>query len=170
MNQDHSGAASPLDRQVKRDMVCVRANQSIGEMIDGEMRHFGKGETFHLPASRVRVLGDMVEIIPGGDGPALTITTHPTSRAIRRASTTTFSVTTVGGSSPLKYQWYFNNAVIQGATSPDCSIVGADLTNTGDYFVVVSDPFGSVVSAKATLVVTSAPEPLKARTDFLAPD
>ncbi len=51
---------TPVNRAVTRDMVRVRANEPIGEEIDGDMCRFAKGEEFALPAARAAVLGPLI--------------------------------------------------------------------------------------------------------------
>jgi hypothetical protein len=54
------------------------------------------------------------------------------------------------GTAPFDYQWYFNGAPV-GPDSATLSVTGPQDTDTGSYFVVVSNSWGSVTSAVATL-------------------
>lgn len=60
-------ALEPVNRMVQRGSVRVRARQSIGEVIAGEMRRFEKGEVFDCPAERVPAVADSVEVLPDGE-------------------------------------------------------------------------------------------------------
>jgi pectate lyase len=67
-----------------------------------------------------------------------------------------FSVA-AGGSSPFRYQWYFNtNSAIPNATNTLLAIANVQVTNTGIYSVIVFNTAGSATSSYAPLVVTAA--------------
>jgi Lysyl oxidase/Concanavalin A-like lectin/glucanases superfamily/Immunoglobulin I-set domain/Immunoglobulin domain len=86
------------------------------------------------------------------------ITAQPGSQAVTAGDNPVFAVT-ASGSSPVGYQWQFNGANLSnggqfsGAATPALMITDAQPTNAGGYSVVVSNPFGSVTSAVATLTV-----------------
>jgi hypothetical protein len=84
------------------------------------------------------------------------ITSQPQGLAVSQGDSASFSVT-AGGDSPLSYQWQFNSSIINGATNSSYSIAVAQATNGGTYRVLVSNPFGSVLSSNAVLTVNSAP-------------
>jgi hypothetical protein len=52
------------NRAVTTNQVRVRAQEPLGEIIDGEMHRFAKGDEFALPADRVKALGPLVEPLP----------------------------------------------------------------------------------------------------------
>jgi GH25 family lysozyme M1 (1,4-beta-N-acetylmuramidase) len=58
-----------------------------------------------------------------------------------------------GGKGVLNYQWFFNSSKISGATNTTLTIAGAQLTNAGNYSVIVSNTFGSVTSSIVSLTV-----------------
>ena len=60
---------------------------------------------------------------------------------------------TVGldGSFPLACQWQFNGANLPGATGPELSLTNVQVANLGEYRLVVSNAFGAVTSAPASL-------------------
>jgi hypothetical protein len=83
------------------------------------------------------------------------IVTQPQSQVILSGNNVSFSVVVAGGTQPYTYQWYFNNAVIGGATSSTYSITPATGGNTGIYKVIIHDANGQeLISNNATLVVT----------------
>ena len=86
---------------------------------------------------------------------APTITTAPQSQTNSFGATVGFTVVAVG-SSPLAYQWFFTNS-IPGATNASLVIPNVTMTNAGNYFVIVTNAFGSATSAPARLTVTFAP-------------
>jgi hypothetical protein len=85
-----------------------------------------------------------------------TIVIQPQSQVVVAGSNAMFSVTG-RGASPLGYQWYFNGAVLNGATGATFQVTGAQPTNEGNYFVVVSNSLGSVTSIMAGLTVLVPP-------------
>jgi len=69
----------------------------------------------------------------------------------------TFTVAVVG-EDPLNYQWRFNGAAINNATNASHTIPSVQGIDQGDYTVVVTNAWGAVTSAVATLSVISCPD------------
>jgi hypothetical protein len=84
------------------------------------------------------------------------IATQPQSQSVVVGGSVQFSVVAGGTPTPI-YQWYFNSSPFNGATTDTLSITSVRSTDAGDYTVVVTNPLGSVTSAKATLTVSAAP-------------
>jgi endonuclease/exonuclease/phosphatase family metal-dependent hydrolase len=84
------------------------------------------------------------------------IVTQPQSQTNAVGATITFSVE-AGGSGTLACQWQFNGTNIAGATANPLVLVNAQLTNNGDYSVIVTNLFGSVISSNAVLLLTNVP-------------
>ena len=82
-----------------------------------------------------------------------TITAQPQSRVVLAGSDTAFSVAAAAGTAPLSYQWQKNNANLAGATNPSLTLTSVQLTNAGDYRVVITNIVGSVTSSVANLDV-----------------
>ena len=59
------------------------------------------------------------------------------------------------GSGPLSYQWLTDGSPIDGATNAAYAVANVQTNNAGLYRVVVSNEFGSVTSAPATLIVNT---------------
>jgi uncharacterized protein YpmS len=83
---------------------------------------------------------------------------QPTNQIAMPGSTSTNSFSVLaGGEAPVSYQWLINgtnlsdNGNISGSTSNILSVVGASTNTLGSYSVVVSNTYGSVTSALATL-------------------
>ncbi|MEJ0089362.1 MAG: immunoglobulin domain-containing protein [Limisphaerales bacterium] len=69
---------------------------------------------------------------------------------------TSFSVTATGAS-PLSYQWFFADTNIPGATGNVFTINNVQATNAGNYFVIVTNLYGSATSSVAVLTVNLSP-------------
>jgi Tol biopolymer transport system component len=83
--------------------------------------------------------------------PLPTIKTNPVSRTALPGENITFDVT-AGGTAPLRYQWSFNGTNILAATNSTLLLTNVQLTNAGNYFVVVTNRFGAVTSSPALLM------------------
>lgn len=85
------------------------------------------------------------------------ITTQPANDTVAVGQTGFFAVVATG-SAPLAYQWKKNGIVIAGATAASYTTPPATTAdNFAQFTVTVSNGAGSVTSAIAVLVVTSAP-------------
>lgn len=80
------------------------------------------------------------------------ITVQPTSQAAVVNSSVTLTVA-VKGTTPFSYQWYFNSNVITGATDNALTLANVQATNSGIYFVVISNSAGFATSTNAWLDV-----------------
>lgn len=85
-----------------------------------------------------------------------TITRQPTNITIFEGITANFAVQ-VTGTAPLFYQWFFNTTPLIGKTSAAFSIGNAQIPDSGNYLVIVSNAFGAVTSSVATLTVNPRP-------------
>lgn len=76
----------------------------------------------------------------------------PTNLTVLSGQPAVFTAT-AAGQAPLKYQWRFNSLPIPGATSNVFTILAAQLTNSGNYSVVVTNTTGAGTSSVAVLTV-----------------
>ena len=87
-----------------------------------------------------------------------TITNQPASRTNNAATAASFSVV-LSGTAPFAYQWQkagvnmTNGGVISGSTTATLNISSVTNGNAGAYDVVITNSFGSITSAVATLTV-----------------
>jgi len=82
------------------------------------------------------------------------ITVQPTNQTVLAGSSPVFSVS-VAGSGPFGYLWYVaSNNLVQSGTSSTLTLPCVFTNNAGSYTVVVTNAWGSVTSAVATLTVT----------------
>lgn len=85
------------------------------------------------------------------------IITQPTSIFVALGGSGTFTVD-ASGTSPLTYQWYKQDSgPILGATSPSITLSPVTLLDNGSYYVIITNPYGSVTSNIVTLTVVTAP-------------
>jgi hypothetical protein len=91
-----------------------------------------------------------------------TITSQPVSQIAGVSSNVTFSFGVNAGHSPYSpynsesetyYQWFNTNSILINQTGSLLTLENVQLTNSGGYFVVVSNSFGSVTSSIANLIV-----------------
>jgi hypothetical protein len=83
------------------------------------------------------------------------IVTQPASVSSFTGGTAAF-VVGANGTSPLCYQWFFNNALMDGQTNKTLLLDSLKSERNGNYQVVITNGFGSVTSAVASLVVNGA--------------
>jgi outer membrane protein assembly factor BamB len=92
----------------------------------------------------------------------VTINSQPASQSVLIGASVEFRVT-AQGSYPLTWQWLRNGAALieggrfQGVKGAVLRITSAELTDAGDYQVVVSNSLGAVDSATAVLTVRRPP-------------
>ena len=85
------------------------------------------------------------------------ITSQPASQLAAVGSSPSFSVA-VAGSGPFGYEWFFAGTnLIQAGTNSSLMLPGISTNNAGNYTVVITNAYGSVTSAIATLTVAALP-------------
>ena len=89
-------------------------------------------------------------------GPAVVIT-QPISAAVNQGSAFTNTVV-AGGGAPYLYQWYTNGVALVHATNASLIINPVEPYNAStNYYVVITNLYGVVTSASASLTVFSVP-------------
>lgn len=84
------------------------------------------------------------------------IATQPSNLVTAPGGNATFTVVALGNGT-LSYQWEFNGTNIALATNTSYTVTNAQITNQGNYAVVVSNTAGSTASSNATLTVNAPP-------------
>ncbi|MEN9574263.1 MAG: hypothetical protein RL514_2118 [Verrucomicrobiota bacterium] len=84
------------------------------------------------------------------------IVTQPLSQSVVVGVTVNFTVV-AAGDLPLTYQWRFNGVPISGATGTTLALPNVQAAQSGDYSVVVTNPYGTATSVNATLSAKTAP-------------
>lgn len=84
------------------------------------------------------------------------ITSQPVNKTVNIApawnTSASFNVTATG-TEPLQYQWRFNGVPLSGQTNATLTIDPVQLTNDGNYTVVITNAYGIVTSSVASLTV-----------------
>jgi len=82
------------------------------------------------------------------------ITQQPTNQTVIQSSNATFNVTISTNSAlPLSYQWNFNGTNISWATNATLTLTNVQSNQAGDYAVLVTNVYGSILSSNAVLNV-----------------
>jgi len=88
---------------------------------------------------------------------APSILTQPTTSSFVIENNATTLFVTAGGDLPLDYQWLINGTPITGATNSSINFSNTLFNNRGNYSVIVSNPYGSVTSSVAMVLVRAQP-------------
>ena len=83
------------------------------------------------------------------------ILNQPQSQTIFKGSSATFDIGVLGAQ-PLSYQWQFNGADLPSATNRLLVVSNAQLTDSGNYRLLVTNAYGGVTSSVAVLTVNDA--------------
>ena len=79
------------------------------------------------------------------------ITQQPANQTVAVGGTLSLGVT-VSGTTPV-YQWFKDSRFLVGATNPTLAIANAGMTNSGLYYVAVTNSGGMVISLPASVMV-----------------
>ena len=126
---------------------------------DGASRYFA-GNLCHVALytnalSPAQVLNHYYfALLNAGPGTSVPIiVTQPQSQPSYVGGTATFSVSAVSGL-PMTNQWYFGSTPLTGQTNSTLTLTNLQLTNAGNYSVVVGNANGTTNSASATLTIS----------------
>src|SRR5688572_15825580 len=86
------------------------------------------------------------------------ISTNPRPQFAWEGRRVTLSVSATG-TPPLAYQWQFNGTDLRQGTNRVLAMNQVNLTNDGNYQVVIADGSGVTTSKVARLMVRGRPEP-----------
>lgn len=85
------------------------------------------------------------------------LSSQPDGQTLLAGTSATFSVQ-AAGSTPLRYQWLRDGSPISGATNAVYTIATAQVSDAGNYSVIVTNALGTVTSSNAVLAVYAAPQ------------
>jgi hypothetical protein len=81
---------------------------------------------------------------------------EPSDKLAFEQQDVTLSVIAIG-SAPLTYQWYYEGFELPGETNRQLTLSRVSIDQQGQYYVVVSNPFGEVTSKTVNLTVVAPP-------------
>ena len=101
---------------------------------------------------------NQLSLYRNNNSPAPVISFQPQNQSVLVGANPAFTVTVVSPVS-VTYHWYFSNlsGAISGATSASLTLTNVQASQSGSYFVVVSNIYGSVTSTNAILTVHVPP-------------
>jgi M6 family metalloprotease-like protein len=114
--------------------------------------HWWSGQPSGLVLRDFSALGLSMTFVVGTNDPAPIIVKHPSTLTVVPGQTATFTAA-ASGFSPLYYQWRKDGAAIAGATQSAYLIVNVQPADVAEYSVTVTNAYGTVTSASASLVV-----------------
>src|ERR1035438_4877436 len=82
------------------------------------------------------------------------IVTQPSSQLGSPGGNVTFHVVATG-TPTLRYQWQLNNGNLMNATNSALTLTNLQITNNGNYRVVVSNAYGHAMSTGASPLVVN---------------
>jgi hypothetical protein len=132
------------------DTVTLKATTNAGTYF------FGWAQDASGTNNPFTVLMTTNKIIQASFGVAPTVGILPLNLTVLAGSNALLSAN-AAGLPPLVYQWQNNNGDIAGATNAILTLSNIQPTNAGNYFVVVTNSFGSVTSALATVMMIGFP-------------
>src|SRR5262249_8936593 len=81
-----------------------------------------------------------------------TFVAQPANQQVFQNTKAEFSPT-VRGAPPLNYQWLFNGGPMPGQTNSTLTIASAQISDTGSYSLIASNPVGAVTSSVVSLAL-----------------
>ena len=98
---------------------------------------------------------DQVSFVPGGTPPY--VAKNPTNQIVLRGSSAALNASALG-TPPFNFQWQLNGTNMAGATNAALTIDNAQLSNEGNYTLVVSNAFGTTSTTPAFINVVDFTE------------
>jgi hypothetical protein len=140
--------------------IAVTGHQNLVTPVEFRLYIHGRDGAYGV-VGLGRGEGDDLAVI-GTAGPAAppgppTITTPPADRGVYVGQSATFTVQANGNPAPT-FQWQKGTTNIPGATGASYTLASAQLTDAGQYRVLVTNSFDTVPSAYATLTVEPPPD------------
>ena len=124
--------------------------------VPNETSFYGWTEDASGTNSPINVVMNSNQIVQANFG-ALPLVSVSPSNLLVVAGNDAVLTATANGIPPLSYQWQDSEGIITGQTNAVFTIVNVQATNSDNYSVVVSNPFGSVTSIVATVTVVFPP-------------
>lgn len=135
--------ATAIPGATKSSLTLTKASELVHE-----------GDAYFLRATNTQGTNDSDPVsVDVQDPPAVTIT-GPT--AINSVAGASAALSVAGtGTATLNYQWYLNNQLLLGETSPTLNFASLFWTHRGTYKCVVTNAVGKATSKNMTVAMTS---------------
>jgi hypothetical protein len=149
----NSGQSSATDESFSREVSVFNFGQSSAdeEAVSREVSLFNFGQS----SAAAEAVSREVSVFNTTNRPPR-ILEQPQNQTAVAGGSATFSVG-YSGTPPLSYQWRFNASVIPDATNATLLLTNIQPAQEGLYRVLISNPFGTVLSKPATLTVAVGP-------------
>ena len=140
----------------------------VADTYNNRIRRFGQGPTLVLDRLTAADAGNYTLVVNSSYGSVTsvvatltvllppTIVSPPASQTIGLGSNATFAVTLIG-TEPLAYQWRFNGTNLANQTGQFLNLTNVQWSDAGNYQVVITNNYGSITSAVATMTVGLPP-------------
>ena len=151
-----TGATKAMNYGVGSSGAAIQYDGSAG---GGRVIYFGfPFETIISASLRTQYMASALTFLSSGVASNVppSISLQPQGQFVVQGSNATLTVS-ASGSLPLSYQWRFNGATVAGATASSYLISNAQPTNSGNYSVVVSNPYGIATSQIALVEMMLPP-------------
>jgi uncharacterized delta-60 repeat protein len=150
-NTDAYGYLTLVDPDGASDDIAINLAQNYGTLAAGQ----SKSVVWHMVfgTNQTEVIAAFATNVP----PFIVL--QPQNVTTNMGAAAAFSVTAAGGTAPLGYQWLRNGTAladdgkVSGAMTPTLALTNLLQSDEGSYSVVVTNQYGSVTSAVATLTV-----------------
>ena len=147
-----AGGTPPLNYQWQFDETNIAGATNASLTVTNVS--FGDAGSYNVTVTNTIGSTNAAATLTVGYAPSITV--QPQSQEVKQGSNVSFTVT-AAGTGPLSYQWYFDGAALAQDTNEVLTLTNVQGANSGSYSVVVSSPFGSMVSSNAALTVDLLP-------------
>ncbi|MGD0651989.1 MAG: M4 family metallopeptidase [Verrucomicrobiia bacterium] len=150
--------SSNTDKLIVPSTVTIATGQVTGTfnltLVDNSIND--GDQTVAVTASAPGFTDGLASMLVVDDDTPPAIVTQPASQAVYVSNSVTF-VVVANGKPPLSYQWSFNGTNLDGMTSASLTLTNVQFSQAGNYAVLVTNAFGSVISSNAVLTVNPPP-------------
>jgi Concanavalin A-like lectin/glucanases superfamily/Immunoglobulin I-set domain/Immunoglobulin domain/Domain of unknown function (DUF2341) len=170
-----AGVSDGASAYMYLDGVLARSNSPVGSIVGTNLdvilggdpqymnpsansptlRYFD-GQLAHVAFFTNALSAAQIQQIYSAAGVPASLFKQPQSATVNAGTSLTLS-SSARGSAPLSYQWYQNGVSIPTQTGANITFNPVATNNAGSYFVVVTNPYGSVTSSVVQLTVFGAP-------------
>jgi len=171
------GLSNPITYQIKvvNGLITIAMNNKTNSLnvfqtdpnYTNETQYFKAGSYNQEPSCSMSNDGARVAFYFVNLTHAPSITNQPASQIVTVGSNVTFTVGALGNP-PLRYAWRLNGTNLTSKTNATLAIPNVQLTNAGNYSVVVTDSLGAVVSTVTSSNATLTVLPLAPVASFTA--